>query len=61
MTLSQKNLELFDKWRKLPHEIQNKVARAIGVDRKRVDGFFSNRNDMTFSKVVELEKILPNG
>jgi plasmid maintenance system antidote protein VapI len=61
MTLSQKNLELFDKWRKLPHEIQNKVARAIGVDRNRIDGFFSNHNDMTFSKVVELEKILPNG
>jgi plasmid maintenance system antidote protein VapI len=61
MTLSQKNLELFDKWRKLPHEIQNKVARAIGVDRNRIDGFFSNHNDMTFKKVVELEKILPNG
>ena len=61
MTLSQVNLAMFDKWRKLPHEIQNKVARAIGVDRKRIDGFFSNHNDMTFKKVVELEKILPNG
>jgi plasmid maintenance system antidote protein VapI len=58
MTLSQKNLELFDKWRKLPNEIQTKVARVIGVDRKRIDGFFSNRNDMTFTKVVELEKQL---
>jgi hypothetical protein len=30
----------------------------VGVSANRINGFFINQNDMTFTKVVELEKQL---
>jgi plasmid maintenance system antidote protein VapI len=60
-TISEITLQMFSKWRNLPHAIQNQIARTIGVHRNRIEGFFLNQNSITFEKVVELEKHLTNG
>jgi plasmid maintenance system antidote protein VapI len=57
-TISEITLQMFSKWRNLPHAIQNQIARTIGVHKNRIEGFFLNQNSMTFEKVVELEKHL---
>jgi plasmid maintenance system antidote protein VapI len=57
-TISDITLQMFSKWRNLPHAIQNQIARTIGVHRNRIEGFFLNQNSMTFEKVIELEKHL---
>jgi hypothetical protein len=58
MTLTQINEQLLHKWRKQPEDVKKKTARQVGVSVERINGFFMDRNDMTFKKVVELEKHL---
>ncbi len=58
MTLTQINLNLLHKWRKMPEDVKKKTARQVGVSVERINGFFMDRNDMTYKKVVELERLL---
>jgi Ni,Fe-hydrogenase III large subunit len=58
MTLTHINVELLHKWRKLPEDVKKKTARQVGVSVERINGFFMDKNDMTYKKVVELEKHL---
>jgi len=58
MTLTHINVELLHKWRKLPEDVKKKTARQVGVSVERINGFFMDKNDMTYKKVVELEKQL---
>jgi plasmid maintenance system antidote protein VapI len=57
-TISDITLQMFSKWRELPHAIQNQVARTVGVHRNRIEGYFLNQNDITASKLLLLEKHL---
>jgi hypothetical protein len=58
MVLNQITFSLLNKWKKLSHKQQNAIARQVGVSANRINGFFINQNDMTFTKVVELERLL---
>jgi len=58
MTLTDKSLELFDKWRVLNEDEKKKIGNAITVNYKNIDKFFLNQYNMTYFKVVELEKQL---
>jgi hypothetical protein len=42
----------------MPEDVKKKTARQVGVSVERINGFFMDRNDMTYKKVVELEKLL---
>jgi plasmid maintenance system antidote protein VapI len=58
MVLNQITFSLLNKWKKLSPKQQTAIARQVGVSANRINGFFINQNDMTFTKVVELEKQL---
>ncbi len=58
MVLNQITFALLNKWKKLSPKQQTAIARQVGVSANRINGFFINQNDMTFNKVLELEKQL---
>jgi len=58
MVLNQITFSLLNKWKKLSHKEKTAIARQVGVSANRINGFFINQNDMTFTKVLELEKQL---
>jgi hypothetical protein len=54
MNVEQINLNLFQKWRKLPEDEKKKIARQVGVSKTNIDKFFLNQYSMTVNKWFEL-------